>query len=623
LSFSTFPLIMNKSGIRGSIKGGHSKYGSQAHELKTTMNGNGNVSSSHKVSNNIHKNEEQLEQWPRGLANVGNTCYANAALQCLLSTALTNALLDPNVVRIFRRYSSNPNLLAKGSGSVDSEDEEKGEEDEPGRIRRASPQKETEELRKEREKKKMQENCDWLTTELTHLTQEYTTPEDADKSISSSSYFGGWFGAEEAPYSVLDPGRITRYPNRLSKCLSPYQQEDAHEFLRSLLSTLVMNGANKQLSSLFDGLLESSVVCQTCGNQSLTRDRYMDLSLDINDPDITTLDDALYQYTKTEVLENENAVFCAKCDEKQSVTKGLRLATAPTILVCHLKRFAFNQFGQLVRLHKKIKFPKRLEISDHMSQLNKATPPPYDLVGILVHQGQTCDSGHYLAYVKKYGCWYKCNDSAVTKVDEETALDQQAYILLYEVAEMRAKECSVPISPTCKNRKKRNTEASGVNMDDTPKLSSSSASSIWNFFFPTEGHLSALTDICCAADGLNEPRTRRVKHRSRRRNSASSVESSVFHNDFTIIEVERNNGGRSSTAPRQRDCIGGSIQYEAASPSHSDTHTSKRKTKKIRSRSKSRRQLLAAKELPPLPNRGRRRRAKSNGAIRFKGGYIV
>jgi len=57
---------------------------------------------------------------PVGFKNVGNTCYANAALQCILSTALSHALLDPNSTQIFRRYSSNPGLLALGSGSVDS-----------------------------------------------------------------------------------------------------------------------------------------------------------------------------------------------------------------------------------------------------------------------------------------------------------------------------------------------------------------------------------------------------------------------------------------------------------------------------------------------------------------------
>lgn len=607
------------------------------------------VHSSSKLSNSGTHPLQVVEQYPRGLENVGNTCYANAALQCLLSTALTNALLDPKVVRIFRRYSSNPNLLRKGSGSVDSKEQIDDEEDEittvdqeklddyfleelgKGVVKKGTPLSEKDiQAQKELEKKQMQENCDWLTSELTHLAQEYTIPDDADQSVSTkhSSMFSSWFGPSDVPYSTINPGRITRYPNRLSKCLMPYQQEDAHEFLRSLLSTLAMNGQNRQLSSLFDGLLESAVICQVCGNQSLTRDRYMDLSLDVNDEEICTLEDALEHFTKVESLREDNAVFCVKCAVKQSVTKCLRLATAPSILVCHLKRFAVNRFGQPIRLNKKITFPKRLEIADYMSQLNKATPPPYDLVGILVHQGQTCDSGHYLSYVKRLGQWYKCNDNVITQVDEETALDQQAYILVYEVAEMRAKECGTPRVKKKKKKKSRRTNSTGETKDGFLSL-----------LFPTDRHWEVLTEFCCAAErGFTEPKTTYVRSRQKRRNSASSVDSSILQSDLQAIDMELNNGGRSSTAPRQRDIYGtiSPSRGSAVSPSRSDTYTStaaqqrsssnSKKNKDLhRSRSGARgSHLVVSKELPPLPNqRGRRRRAKSNGAIRFKGGYIV
>jgi len=359
----------------------------------------------------------------------------------------------------------------------------------------------------------------------------------------------------------------------------------------------------------------------------------MDLSLDVNDPETSTLEDALYRFTKAESLKEDNAVFCVKCSVKQSVTKCLRLATAPSILVCHLKRFAVNRFGHPLRLKKKITFPKRLEICEYMSQLNKATPPPYDLVGILVHQGQSCDSGHYLSYVKRVGQWYKCNDNVVTQVDEETALDQQAYILVYEVAEMRAKECG---TPTIKKKKKkksggsRSTTSVGENKDG-----------VWSLLFPSDKHWEVLTEFCCASEvALNEPKTTYVRSRTKRRNSASSADSTILQNDLQVIEIKRKKGGRSSTAPRQRDIYGKSLSSSersaAVSPSRSDTYTGtnitvstkhssgSRDKKKNRSRSSSRSNLVVSKELPPLPNhRGRRRRAKSNGAIRFKGGYIV
>jgi hypothetical protein len=162
----------------------------------------------------------------------------------------------------------------------------------------------------------------------------------------------------------------------------------------------------------------------------------MDLSLDIVSDQVHTLGDAMYEFTKTELLDDDNKVMCGRCKKSQTVAKGLRLATAPSILVCHLKRFAYDNYGRMIRLNKHVNFPLRLEIGDYMSRMNKAKPPAYELVAVLVHQGRSCESGHYLAYVKCQNDWYKANDSLVSKVDVETVLSQQAYILMYEVAGM-------------------------------------------------------------------------------------------------------------------------------------------------------------------------------------------
>mmetsp|Transcript_29428 Transcript_29428/g.43810 ORF Transcript_29428/g.43810 Transcript_29428/m.43810 type:complete len:835 (-) Transcript_29428:123-2627(-) len=418
---------------------------------------------------------------PPGLRNVGNTCFANAALQCLLSTPLPHALLDPKTIEVFCGYSSNLKILHQGSGEVDSDESSDDEDDiflrlEPSfsweaedcndianhaeppnvsinkianekRKRREARQKEREERRKHREKRDMIEKCQWVTRELRVITREYTRgPSSTDSTESSqpTARGGGFFSAWSytppvPPNPIVDPGQITRNVNKLSKCLRPYQQEDAHEFLRALLSTLIMDGHNKELSSLFDGLLESAITCKTCCRASLTRDRYMDLSLDINRESITSLPEALRAFTATETLDEDNMVNCDRCGVKRVVTKGLRLATAPTVLVCHLKRFAYDMYGRTIRLAKHVEFPLRLGIGDFMSRANRSTPPPYELVGVLVHTGRSCDSGHYLSFVKSGQFWYKCNDAIVTKVSVETVLEQRAYILMYEVAGMREK----------------------------------------------------------------------------------------------------------------------------------------------------------------------------------------
>jgi len=424
---------------------------------------------------------------PVGLVNVGNTCYANAALQCLLCSALSHALLDPASAQIFRRYSSNPDLLSLGSGSVDSEDDEpplsseilvnhlpphsrylrksdqsstensNGDEiDENRKKRREQRRIRKKKQREVREKLLSQETCNWITSELTNITRLYTAASTVyyeqqrlnKNGLNSNNHSKQWGsllqiftpstagGNSEGP--IVDPGGITRKVHKISPCLRPYQQEDAHEFLRSLLSTLTLDGHNKKLSSLFDGLLESAVTCQTCHRASITRDRYMDLSLDIQDDHIDTLLGALQHFTQTELMDEENKVHCVRCKKKRVVSKGLRLATAPSILVCHLKRFAFDKYGRTLRLKKHLDYPVRLEIGDFMSRVNQGKPPPYELIGVLVHAGLSCDRGHYYAIVKSGDAWYKVNDGIVSRVDLETALRQQAYILIYEVEGMRA-----------------------------------------------------------------------------------------------------------------------------------------------------------------------------------------
>lgn len=437
--------------------------------------------------------------WPKGLQNVGNTCYANAALQCLLSTALPHALLDQRAAAIFRRYSSNSNLLQKGTGSVDSADSA------PIRMNSRAQR----EAKRQRDDKRMKEKCRWLTQNLREITVEYSS--SPQKPSSSPTSIAEWLRPQ---YPVVDPGTITKHPDRLSQCLRPYQQEDAHEFLRALLGTLTMNGQNKTLSSLFDGLLESAVTCLSCGAPSLTRDRYMDISLDIHASHVETLTDALKEFTKAETLSGDNKVHCSKCDCKRPSTKELRLATAPSILVCHLKRFAFNSFGEVTRIGKKVDFPLRIEIGDFMSRVNKARPPPYELVAVLVHQGQSCEHGHYIAFVKKNGEWYKCNDSQVTQVDVSIVLSQQAYILLYEVAGMRQNH-GYP-SPDRSKRKRS-------------QSSSSVESSILSSFLC--GLDDSFLDLCCQ---MSKPVT---EHRHRAQDDLSTLGESTV--DSSVSRLRR------------------------------------------------------------------------------------
>jgi hypothetical protein len=125
----------------------------------------------------------------------------------------------------------------------------------------------------------------------------------------------------------------------------------------------------------------------------------------------------------------------------------MRLATAPTVLVCHLKRFSCDIYGRIVRLKKHIVFPETLEIDEYMSHQNIGKPPRYELVAVLVHVGHNVERGHYIAFVNGGSDWYRVDDSNVSRVPKEAVFCQQAYMLFYEVKGLRAQYGHVHYHP--------------------------------------------------------------------------------------------------------------------------------------------------------------------------------
>ena len=80
-------------------------------------------------------------------------------------------------------------------------------------------------------------------------------------------------------------------------------------------------------------------------------------------------------------------------------------------------------------MNQHVSFQERLDMGPFMSEKQTAM---YTLVGVLVHSGHTCNSGHYYSYVKSSdGHWYCMNDCEVTKVSVKTVLQQSAYMLFY------------------------------------------------------------------------------------------------------------------------------------------------------------------------------------------------
>lgn len=199
------------------------------------------------------------------------------------------------------------------------------------------------------------------------------------------------------------------------------RQEDAHEFLRCLVEKL---GPPRFLRRIMEGSIVSALRCKDCGYRSHTEDVFWDLSLELTASSLTS---CLRKFCREEELESHR-FLCPECNRETTCTKQLSISQAPQVLILHFKRFT-NQGKKNNRV---ISFPftLALPIEDGRNSVK------YDLYAVIIHDGQSCLSGHYFAYVRSDGEWYEANDSRVVQKDVRTAVGRgAAYILFYEQEE--------------------------------------------------------------------------------------------------------------------------------------------------------------------------------------------
>ena len=133
-------------------------------------------------------------------------------------------------------------------------------------------------------------------------------------------------------------------------------------------------------------------------------------------------------YVEGELLNDENAWFNEKTNQKQNVQKKISYWSLPTILVIDIKRFnAQNRKNQIL-----VTFPlENLDLSKYVIGYKKNSYI-YDLYGICNHSGGV-QGGHYTAFVKNAnGKWYEFNDTIVREIENIDYLNSsKAYCFFY------------------------------------------------------------------------------------------------------------------------------------------------------------------------------------------------
>ncbi|KAH1061448.1 hypothetical protein AAZX31_02G199300 [Glycine max] len=229
-------------------------------------------------------NWNRVELQPFGLINCGNSCYANAVLQCLAVTPpLTAYLLQ--------------GLHSKSCAN-----------------------------------KKWCFTCEFESLIL--KSKDTNSPMSPLGILSQLQNIGSQLGngREEDAHEFL---RLV-VETMQSVCL----MESGDNMSDSLKEETNLMGLT------FGGYLQSKIKCMKCGGKSERQERMMDLTVEI-EGEIATLEEALRQFTSAETLDGENKYRCVRCKSYEKAKKKMTVLEAPNVLTIALKRFQSGKFGKL------------------------------------------------------------------------------------------------------------------------------------------------------------------------------------------------------------------------------------------------------------------------------------
>eukprot|EP01062_Namystynia_karyoxenos_P066862 TRINITY_DN60786_c0_g1_i1.p1 TRINITY_DN60786_c0_g1~~TRINITY_DN60786_c0_g1_i1.p1 ORF type:complete len:761 (+),score=209.43 TRINITY_DN60786_c0_g1_i1:54-2336(+) len=353
----------------------------------------------------------------RGLANLGNSCYLNAAVQCLASTS--------ELVQHFTTELRGQPIVSRWA------------------------------LRGQ------------LAAEFRRVLYALCCTEDGQRVPSARPISIARMKTLLADWSPQFQGAKLHDAHELLRCLldglhgdlQRVQEPPPYEELRDVDGESDHAAAKRWweyycsressiIHDLFAGQLQSCVVCEHCSQRHPAFDPFLDLSVPLADgrgaaagASCPSLDDCIRLFARPETLDNAEMPTCRRCKARRRARRHVRLCRAPQFLVVHLKRFRRerDEFDCLCwkKLCAEVRVPPTLDLTWFTTDKPIGGAPRYELYGVVHHHGGL-DGGHYTATARRRdGRWYLFNDSVVTRAAEPSAPSATAYLAFYRQAGAR------------------------------------------------------------------------------------------------------------------------------------------------------------------------------------------
>jgi ubiquitin carboxyl-terminal hydrolase 8 len=349
----------------------------------------------------MSKHDQSVPMGVIGLRNLGNTCFLNSSLQCLSATIpLTDYFLGYD----YRSEINKDNFLGTGGKLV---------------VAYAELMKEM-----------------WLGS------KSVAEPVSFKKQLGTfAPQFSGYHqqDAQELLAFLLDGihedlNRVKDRPYVEDKdCDGTRDEQDAIENWKNYLRR------NKSLIvDMFQGQIRNTCKCLKCSHVNIRFEPLMYLSLPIS-KSCKSLDDCIELYLQEESLTGVDQYYCEKCKTHVDGTKKQDLWMLPPVLIVHLKRFKYNDYGKVGSKNEAaIAYPIiGWDLKSHVKS-SRGVYPRYDLYGVINHMGGL-GGGHYIAHALNRfdDTWYEFNDSSYRSTSESVhkRLSKSTYVLFYNRSE--------------------------------------------------------------------------------------------------------------------------------------------------------------------------------------------